>query len=78
MAPTSTTLRRSAAALLLGLIVTGPGAAAAVPEPGPTRPSGPPAADCPLGRVDHHLVRCDSLTGAGVPAPAWVPERGTR
>lgn len=29
---------------------------------------------CPLRRVDHHLVRCDDLTGAGVPAPTWIPE----
>ena len=29
---------------------------------------------CPLRRVGRHLVRCDDLTGAGVPAPTWVPE----
>ena len=29
---------------------------------------------CPLLRIDRQLVRCDSLTGAGVPAPLFVPE----
>jgi hypothetical protein len=29
--------------------------------------------NCPLRRVGDHLVRCDNLTGAGVPAPIWVP-----
>ena len=28
----------------------------------------------PLRRVGAHLVRGDNLTGAGVPAPAWIPE----
>jgi hypothetical protein len=30
--------------------------------------------NCPLNRIDTQLVRCDHLTGAGVPAPLWVPE----
>jgi len=30
--------------------------------------------NCPLRRVDTQFVRCDDLTGAGVPAPRWVPE----
>jgi hypothetical protein len=29
---------------------------------------------CPLRRIDRQLVRCDSLTGAGVPAPLFIPE----
>jgi hypothetical protein len=29
---------------------------------------------CPLRRIDRHLVRCDILTGAGVPAPLFIPE----
>lgn len=29
---------------------------------------------CPLLRIDRQLVRCDYLTGAGVPAPLFVPE----
>jgi hypothetical protein len=29
---------------------------------------------CPLSRIDRQLVRCDNLTGAGVPAPLFIPE----
>jgi len=29
--------------------------------------------NCPLARVELQYVRCDDLTGAGVPAPRWVP-----
>lgn len=29
---------------------------------------------CLLERVGAQYVRCDDLTGNGVPAPAWVPE----
>ena len=29
---------------------------------------------CLLERVGTQYVRCDYLTGNGVPAPAWVPE----
>jgi hypothetical protein len=29
---------------------------------------------CPLLRIDRQLVRCDNLTGAGVPAPLFIPE----
>ncbi|MGB9036100.1 hypothetical protein BLJ79_15250 [Arthrobacter sp. UCD-GKA] len=30
---------------------------------------------CSLTRIGMQLVHCDSLTGAGVQAPSWVPER---
>jgi hypothetical protein len=30
---------------------------------------------CVLERVARQYVRCDNLTGAGVPAPLWVPNR---
>ena len=30
---------------------------------------------CQLERVGAQFVRCDFLTGNGVPAPAWIPER---
>jgi hypothetical protein len=33
------------------------------------------ALNCPLRRIDRQLVRCDNLTGAGVPAPLFIPER---
>ena len=31
--------------------------------------------NCPLSRIDTQLVRCDNVTGAGVPAPAFVAEQ---
>lgn len=79
MAPT-TIVRRAAAATMLGLLLSGSAAAAAIPDPGPSKQVRHPSyhTDCGLERVDAQLVRCDSLTGAGVPAPAWIPERGTR
>jgi hypothetical protein len=30
--------------------------------------------NCVLKRIGSQLVRCDSLTGAGVSAPLWIPE----
>jgi hypothetical protein len=30
---------------------------------------------CPLERVGTQYVRCDNLTGAGVPAPSWVSQQ---
>jgi hypothetical protein len=30
--------------------------------------------NCPLRRLDRQLVRCDNLTGGGVPAQLSVPE----
>ena len=35
-----------------------------------------PADSCPLERVGHQFVRCDVLTGNGVPAPGYIPARG--
>ena len=32
------------------------------------------ALNCPLRRIDRQLIRCDNLTGAGVPAPLFIPE----
>ncbi len=29
---------------------------------------------CPLERIGDQFVRCDNLTGAGAPAPWFVPE----
>jgi hypothetical protein len=31
--------------------------------------------NCLLTRIGTQLVRCDNLTGAGVPAPYWIPEQ---
>jgi hypothetical protein len=69
--------RRAAAAVAAALVVTGLAA-----EPSSARQDrGTPVvavangSDCPLQRVGTQFVRCDDLTGNGVPAPGYVPER---
>jgi hypothetical protein len=37
-------------------------------------PTAPNSSYCPLTRIGTQFVRCDNLTGNGVPAPSWVPE----
>jgi len=37
-----------------------------------------PVKVCPLERLGDQFVRCDNLTGAGVAAPAFVPEQSSR
>ncbi|MHA7303813.1 hypothetical protein ACX80E_00960 [Arthrobacter sp. TMN-49] len=63
-----------AAALLLATAVPAP--AQAKLDPGTpthvTQVSVSP--QCALRRIERQLTRCDSLTGAGVLAPLWVPE----
>jgi hypothetical protein len=46
------------------------------PDPAPHRSIAFPDSPrrCPLHRIDRQLVRCDNLTGAGVPAPLFIPE----
>lgn len=74
-------LSRCAATTALALLFTVGGASAAVAQPDPGDPSstGVPTAgsNCELSRVGTHFVRCDALTGAGVAAPASVPELGS-
>ncbi|WP_411732317.1 hypothetical protein [Paeniglutamicibacter sp.] len=65
------------AAIALALALAGPSPALAKLDPGgaavvETATTSPA---CPLARIGAQLVHCDSLTGAGVRAPAWVPER---
>lgn len=71
--------RRTASVLGAILIVGGSAApVAAVPDPGTPIPSDPSLGsyNCLLMRVGDQYVRCDNLTGAGVPAPTWIPEQG--
>jgi hypothetical protein len=74
----TTTLSTSAlvasAAALLAILAATP--ASARPEPAPTPAVVQPADDdrCLLERVGTQFVRCDDLTGAGVPAPSYIPE----
>jgi hypothetical protein len=55
--------------------------ATARPDSGPLRQPAEsfqaPFVHCPLERVGTQLVRCDNLTGAGVAAASWVPERAS-
>ncbi len=70
------TIRGAASAAFLVFLLAGSGAASAIPEPGPVRPSthAPNAQkNCPLERIGSQLVRCDDLTGAGAHAPSQVP-----
>jgi len=62
----------TAATLVAGLAV---GTAAARPDPGDPIPDRYSSynGNCPLERIGTQLVRCDNLTGGGVPAPFSVP-----
>jgi hypothetical protein len=65
-----------AGALTVSTLVALP--AAARPDPGPkpttTQPVTARYGYCPLERIGTQLIRCDNLTGNGVPALLWVPE----
>ena len=69
--------------VLSSLLVLGTTAspAAARQDPGQVstraeQPTSPPdeGTNCPLQRVGTQFVRCDNLTGNGVPAPGWLDE----
>ena len=69
---------RTAAATLLSLLFLSGSAsvASACPNPGDTGPAAAVGGHaCPLERIGTQLVRCDNLTGAGVPAPLFIPEQ---
>lgn len=70
--PIAVVIRACASAAILLLTVPAP-LAQARPSPNPAT-SGLSVANCPLTRVGTQFVRCDNLTGAGVPAPPWIPE----
>ncbi|GAA2024009.1 hypothetical protein GCM10009819_03580 [Agromyces tropicus] len=75
---TTSALVASAAALLTAIAAA---PAVARPEPGPEPAPAVVAVEradapvCLLERIDAQFVRCDDLTGAGVPAPSWIPEQ---
>ena len=74
---------RTARTVLAGLVATALTAAlvaqpaAARQDPGQPTPStgSSRSGQCQLQRVGTEFVRCDDLTGNGVPAPGWVDER---
>ena len=61
------------ATLVLGAALVTP--AAARQDAGPALEQEPTSTSCPLTRVATQLVRCDDLTGNGVSAPLWIPQR---
>jgi hypothetical protein len=69
---------RAAAGVLLSLLALVGVAPTATAKPDPGGSGAASSADlseyCPLRRIDTQLVRCDSLTGAGVPAPPFIRE----
>jgi hypothetical protein len=69
----------TASALAAGVLLASAvaGSASARPESPPEPPSVQSVrlGECPLTRIDDQFVRCDDLTGAGVPAPSWIPEQ---
>lgn len=75
------TIRGTTAAAALAFVLTGAGAASALPYPGPYIPAPHVPAEQhsrPLERIDTQFVRADDLTGAGVRAPSFIPVVGTR
>lgn len=67
----------SAAAATIVLIGLGAVPSAARPDPGLSAIHAAVEArnGRPLERVAQQFVRCDDLTGNGVPAPPWIPQR---
>jgi hypothetical protein len=58
------------------LLVLGASPASAHVDPGQdVRTHTDPPSSCPLERVGTQFVKCDDLTGNGVPAPAYIPSR---
>ncbi|MEO6506110.1 MAG: hypothetical protein ABIW36_10430 [Terrimesophilobacter sp.] len=68
--------RRSAVIALSAILLAVSSPAVAQQDPGTASGPSPTqkSTHCPLTRVGTQFVRCDDLTGAGAPAPAFVPE----
>jgi hypothetical protein len=60
------------AAAVLVLAAGGAAPSSAREDPGPSISH---SDRCSLQRVGTQFVRCDDLTGNGVPAPSFIPER---
>ena len=71
----STRTRRWTVGALAAVLLAVSTPAFASQDPGtPGGPTAPSSSNCPLTRIGTQFVRCDNLTGNGVPAPSWVPE----
>ena len=69
--------RMTVVAAAVALIAVAQVTANAAQDPGEPRQTRATetANNCFLTRVEQQFLRCDNLTGAGVPAPLWIPER---
>lgn len=75
------TIRGTTAVAILAFVLTGAGAASALPYPGPYIPAPHVPVEQysrPLERIGTQLVRRDDLTGAGVRAPSFIRVQGSR
>ena len=76
MSQSSRVITGSAAAVFLGIVLTTAASpAGASLDPGPAVERVSTSDSCPLERVGTQFVRCDDLTGNGVPAPSFIPLR---
>jgi hypothetical protein len=72
--PIAATIKRGfAGAASVVLLLTIPVSLAGA-SPTPDQPPSTSPGSCPLNRIGTQFVRCDNLTGAGVPAQPWIPE----
>lgn len=67
--------RRAGILLALFLLALAPAATASAGTDSVSPAGRPSFENCLLTRIGTQLVRCDNLTGAGVPAPFWIPEQ---
>ena len=63
------------AIIALGLLPLTAATAAARQDVGERVAGATEPTSCSLTRVGAQYVRCDDLTGNGVPAPGWLPQR---
>lgn len=71
---------RLTASVLGAILLVGGVSSPATAAEDPGVPNKPPSAQtssrgCELMRIGTQYVRCDNLTGAGVPAASWIPEQ---
>jgi hypothetical protein len=69
-----------AAAVVVATITCAPSTAVARQDPGPRVEWARASWDstpfrCPVERTGSQVVRCDNLSGAGVPAPPGIPQQ---
>ncbi|MET3164327.1 UNVERIFIED_ORG: hypothetical protein ABIB19_002756 [Arthrobacter sp. UYEF10] len=67
--------QRAGILLTLVLLALGPDAGASAGMHAASSDGGPSFENCLLTRIGTQLLRCDNFTGAGVPAPYWIPEQ---